>query len=92
MEPVFLSLDEVLEIHEQQVERYGGSPGLRDAAGLESAIDTPQATFGGKFLHATIDMVEDLASSTSDPVFRNCVRAPGRSFACASGPSLSTNR
>jgi hypothetical protein len=27
MEPVFLSLDEVLEIHEQQIQRYGGSPG-----------------------------------------------------------------
>lgn len=54
MEPVFLSLDEVLEIQEQQIERYGGSPGLRDAAGLESAIATPQATFGGEFLHASI--------------------------------------
>jgi len=54
MEPVFLSLDEVLEIHEQQIERYGGSPGLRDAAGLESAVATPQATFGGEFLHASI--------------------------------------
>jgi hypothetical protein len=29
MEPAFLSLDEVLEIHEQQIERYGGSSGLR---------------------------------------------------------------
>lgn len=54
MEPVFLSLDEVLEIHEQQIARYGGSPGLRDAAGLESAIATPQATFEGDFLHASI--------------------------------------
>ncbi len=54
MEPVFLSLDEVLEIHEQQIERYGGSSGLRDPAGLESAIATPQATFGGEFLHASI--------------------------------------
>ena len=54
MEPVFLSLDEVLEIHEQQIERYGGSPGLRDAAGLESAVATPQATFGGEFLHTSI--------------------------------------
>ena len=51
---MFLSLDEVLEIHEQQIERYGGSSGLRDAAGLESAVATPQATFGGKFLHTTI--------------------------------------
>jgi len=54
MEPVFLSLDEVLEIHEQQIERYGGSHGIRDVAGLESAIATPQATFGGEFLHASI--------------------------------------
>ena len=54
MEPVFLSLDEVLEIHEQQIERYGGASGLRDAAGLESAVATPQATFGGEFLHTSI--------------------------------------
>jgi death-on-curing protein len=54
MEPVFLSLDEVLEIHEQQVEHYGGSQGLRDAAGLESAVATPQATFDGEFLHTSI--------------------------------------
>jgi death on curing protein len=54
LEPVFLSLDEVLEIHEQQIERYGGSPGLRDGGGLESAVATPQATFGGEFLHPSI--------------------------------------
>jgi death-on-curing protein len=54
MEPLSLSLDEVLEIHEQQIERYGGSAGLRDAAGLESAVAMPQATFGGEFLHTSI--------------------------------------
>jgi len=54
MEPVFLSLDEILEIHEQQIERYGGSPGLRDAAALESAVATPQATFDGQLLHTSI--------------------------------------
>src|SRR6202453_4111527 len=54
MEPVFLSLDEILEIHEQQIERYGGSAGLRDPAGLESVVATLQATFGGEFLHASI--------------------------------------
>ncbi len=54
IDPVFLSLDEVLEIHEQQIGRYGGSGGIRDPAGLESAVATPQATFGGEFLHATI--------------------------------------
>jgi len=49
MDPLFLSSDEVLEIHEQQIERYRGSAGLRDPGGLESAIATPQATFGGEF-------------------------------------------
>lgn len=58
MEPVFLSFDEVLEIHEQQIERYGGSAGLRDAAGLESAVATPQATFDGEFLHRSIPAME----------------------------------
>ena len=33
---------------------YGGAPGLRDVAGLESAVATPQATFGCEFLHVSI--------------------------------------
>ena len=54
MEPLFLSLDEVLEIHRQQIEIYGGPPGVRDLAALESAVAMPQATFGGEFLHPSI--------------------------------------
>ena len=54
MDPLFLSLDEILEIHDQQIERYGGSHNLRDVNGLESAVAMPQATFGGEFLHTSI--------------------------------------
>jgi death on curing protein len=54
MEPLFLTLDEVLEIHAQQIGLYGGSEGVRDRAGLESAIATPGATYGGEFLHRSI--------------------------------------
>ena len=54
MELTFLSLDEVLEIHADQIERYGGSEGVRDRAGLESAIAAPQATFGGQYLHRSV--------------------------------------
>ena len=54
MEPIFLTLDEVLEIHEQQIELYGGSHGVRDMNLLESALGVPQATFGGEHLHPTI--------------------------------------
>ena len=53
-EIVFLTLDEIVEIHEQQIERYGGSPGLRDPGALESAVAMPQSTFGGEFLHPSI--------------------------------------
>jgi death on curing protein len=56
-EPRFLTLDEVLEMHEQQIEIYGGSHGLRDPGALESAIAVPQSTFGGEYLHPTLWMM-----------------------------------
>jgi death-on-curing protein len=52
--PIFLTLDEVLALHADQVERYGGSAGIRDLGLLESAIGAPQATFGGSHLHGTL--------------------------------------
>jgi death-on-curing protein len=54
VEPLFLSLEEVLEIHRQQIERYGGASGVRDLSLLESAIAQPQASFSSEFLHASI--------------------------------------
>ena len=48
MEPLFLTLDEVLEIHARQIELNGGPEGVRDPAGLESAVATPAAAFGGE--------------------------------------------
>lgn len=55
MRPVeFLSLAEVLEIHQDQIARYGGVPGTRDLNLLKSALAMPMATFGGDFLHADI--------------------------------------
>ena len=54
MEPVFLSLSEVLEIHQDQITRYGGAAGIRDMDLLKSALGTPAAAFGGRFLHTDI--------------------------------------
>jgi death-on-curing protein len=54
MDPLFLSLDEILEIHDQQIQLYGGSHNIRDVNGLESAVAMPQAAFGGEFLHPSI--------------------------------------
>jgi len=53
-EPAFLGLDEVLALHADQIDRYGGTHGLRDLGLLESAIAAPRATFGGGFLHGTL--------------------------------------
>ena len=52
--PKFISLDEVLELHEDQISSFGGTPGVRDEGLLESALAQPQATFGGELLHPTI--------------------------------------
>jgi death on curing protein len=50
----FLSLSEVLEIHQDQIVRYGGEPGTRDPGLLESALAMPAATFGGAYLHTDL--------------------------------------
>lgn len=50
----FLSETIALAIHDDQVRLYGGIYGVRDEAGLDSALHMPQAQFGGEFLHATI--------------------------------------
>ena len=50
-EPAFLTLDEVLGIHADQIRVYGGASGLRDLALLRSALAMPETTFDGDYLH-----------------------------------------
>ena len=52
--PNFVSKSMVLSIDARQIERFGGTPGVRDESLLESALAQPQATFGCQFLHPTI--------------------------------------
>ncbi len=54
MTPDFLSLAEVLEIHRDQIERYGGKRGIRDLGLLQSALAMPAAGFGGRYLHGDL--------------------------------------
>lgn len=51
---IFLTLEQVLAIHFDQIENYGGSHGVRDLPLLESAVMRPQASFMGD------DLYEDL--------------------------------
>ena len=50
----FLTLAEVVEIHADQIERYGGSDGIRDINLLSSAVAMPLASFSGSVLHEDI--------------------------------------
>ncbi len=53
-EPIFLTFAEIIEIHNYQIENFGGASGVRDMELLKSALGMPSATFGGTFLHPTI--------------------------------------
>jgi death-on-curing protein len=50
----YLSLAEVLVLHERIVARSGGAAGLRDLGGLESALAQPRATFDGVDLYPSL--------------------------------------
>lgn len=52
--PQFLTLDDVLESHAEQIMAYGGSDGIRDVGLPESALAQPEAMFGGQYLHADL--------------------------------------
>ena len=51
MEIAFLTLEDVLALHEELIQRYGGTPGLRDAGLLEAVLAMPQAGFGSQYFH-----------------------------------------
>jgi death on curing protein len=67
-EPDFLSLGEVLEIHQDQIQRYGGHPGIRDIDLLRSALAMPKAGMGEQYFHA--DLIE-MASAYLFHIVRN---------------------
>ncbi len=51
---IFLSLEQVLAIHYDQINNYGGGHGIRDLSLLESAVYRPQASFMGDDLYLSI--------------------------------------
>jgi death-on-curing protein len=68
--PVFLTLAEVIDIHSNQIDLYGGQNGVRDFGLLQSALAQPEASFGGKWLH------EDIFSMAAAYAFHICQNHP----------------
>ncbi len=51
---IFLSVEEVIQIHDNLVSEYGGLDGIRDMGLLISAIEMPKASMFGEYLHDSI--------------------------------------
>ena len=66
----FLYKKIILAFHQDQLEKYGGKPGVRDEKLLESALAQPQTSFGGEYAH------EDLFQMAAAYGFHLCRNHP----------------
>lgn len=51
---LYLSVEQVLELHRQLAAEFGGARGLRDRGALEAAVARPRMTFGGEDLYPAL--------------------------------------
>jgi death on curing protein len=59
----FLTVAEVLAIHQDQIDRYGGSIGLRDLGQLEAALFRPQTGYYADALEEAAALWESLGQN-----------------------------
>jgi len=64
----YLGVADVLHIHKRVIEESGGSSGLLNSGGLESAVAQPYMTFGGVDLYPSI---HEKASALGFSLVRN---------------------
>lgn len=50
----YLTIEDILQIHQDVIEDSGGGTGIRDSAGIESAVANPQMDLFGSELYPTI--------------------------------------
>jgi death-on-curing protein len=60
---VYLTVVEVLAIHADQIERYGGAHGVRDLGLLESALYRPQTGYYADLIEEAAALWESLAQN-----------------------------
>jgi death-on-curing protein len=59
----YLTLAEALAIHHDQIERYGGAAGLRDAGALQAALYRPQTGYYADLIEEAAALWESLAQN-----------------------------
>jgi death on curing protein len=57
----FLTVADVLAMHEDQIQRYGGTPGIRDPGLLEAALFRPQTGYYTDLIEEAAALWESLA-------------------------------
>ncbi len=62
-ERVYLTVGEVLQIHHQLIENYGGAYGLRDKGLLESVVFRPQIGYYNTIAEEAAALMESLANN-----------------------------
>ena len=51
MKPVFLALEDILFIHQQEIQISGGEPNIRNQEGIKACVDSSKASFGEDYLN-----------------------------------------
>lgn len=59
--PTYLTLDEVLRMHEMLLEAFGGAKGVRDAGLIESALLRPQTGYYASLIEEAAALWESMA-------------------------------
>ena len=67
----YLTVAEVLAMHADQIERYGGSPGVRDQGLLDAALYRPQTGYYGDLTEEAAALWESLGSQNQSFVDGN---------------------
>ena len=62
-ERIYLTIAEVLAIHKQQIDQYGGIDGIRDGGLLESAVFRPQTGYYNSVAEEAAALMESLANN-----------------------------
>jgi death-on-curing protein len=55
-DPFFLAEEDILFIHQQEIQISGGEPNIREKEGLKAYVDAPKTSFGGVFLYDIFGM------------------------------------
>ena len=56
LEPSFLTYEDILFIHHQEIKIAGGEPSMRDREGIKACVDAPKASLDGDYLNDIFGM------------------------------------